>query len=94
MKINNEVITKIDNNYYMIFEWLDGRTLKANEITEKHCEIIGEVLAKIHNIDFNEIEEALNNNEFVVYYQPKYSIREKRFISSEAFLILPSISIR
>ena len=36
------------------------------------------------NQDFNEIEEALNNNEFVVYYQPKYSIREKRFISSEA----------
>ena len=34
--------------------------------------------------DFNEIEEALNNNEFVVYYQPKYSVREKRFISSEA----------
>ena len=31
MKINNEVITKIDNNYYMIFEWLEGRTLKANE---------------------------------------------------------------
>ena len=68
MKINNEVITKIDNNYYMIFEWLDGRTLKANEITEKHCEIIGEVLAKIHNIDFNEIEDEKRKNLNLEYY--------------------------
>lgn len=36
------------------------------------------------NQDINELEEALNNNEFVVFYQPKYSLREKRFISSEA----------
>ena len=57
LRVNNEVITKIDNNYYMIFEWLDGRTLKADEITEEHCKIIGEVLAKIHNIDFTEIED-------------------------------------
>lgn len=35
------------------------------------------------NQDFNEIEEALNNNEFVVYYQPKYSVKEKKFVSSE-----------
>ena len=34
--------------------------------------------------DIKELEDALNNNEFVVYYQPKYSLREKRFISSEA----------
>ena len=36
------------------------------------------------NQDFNELEEALKNNEFVVYYQPKYSVKEKRFISAEA----------
>ena len=57
LKVNNDVITKIDDNYYMIFEWLDGRILNADEITEKHCEIIGEILAKIHNLDFTEIED-------------------------------------
>ena len=36
------------------------------------------------NQDVKEIEDALNNNEFVVYYQPKYSVREKRFVSAEA----------
>ena len=69
MKINNEVITKIDNNYYMIFEWLEGRTLKANEITEKHCEIIGELLAKIHNIDFTEIEDENRKHIDIEYFE-------------------------
>lgn len=68
LKVNNEVITKIDDNYYMIFEWIDGTTLKADEITEKHCEIIGEVLAKIHNIDFNEIEDEKIKNLNLEYY--------------------------
>lgn len=68
LKINNEVITKIDDNYYMIFEWLDGRTLKADEIIEKHCKIMGEVLAKIHNIDFNEIEDEKRKNLNLEYY--------------------------
>ena len=68
IKVNKEVLIKIDNNYYMVFEWLDGRTLKAEEITEKHCEIVGEVLAKIHNIDFNEIEDEKRKNIRLEYY--------------------------
>ncbi len=34
--------------------------------------------------DIDEIEQAINNNEFVIYYQPKYSLREKKFVSVEA----------
>ena len=34
--------------------------------------------------DIYEIEEALRNNEFIIYYQPKYSLKERKFISSEA----------
>lgn len=54
---NNDIIKKINNKYFMVFDWVDGKTLKAEEITEKHCEIIGEILAKIHNIDFTKIED-------------------------------------
>ena len=41
----------------MIFNWVDGQVLKAEEIKKKHSEIIGGILAKIHNIDFTEIED-------------------------------------
>ena len=30
------------------------------------------------------INKAIENNEFVVYYQPKYNLTLKKFISSEA----------
>jgi len=36
--------------------------------------------------DVEEITEGLKNNEFVVYYQPKFSLSVKRFISSEALV--------
>ena len=36
------------------------------------------------NADINELEAALANGEFVPFYQPKYSVKEKRFVSAEA----------
>jgi len=33
-----------------------------------------------------EMIDALNNKEFVVYYQPKFNLNSKRFISSEALI--------
>ena len=62
LKINNKIITKIDNDYFMIFKWLEGKILKAEEITEKHCETIGEILSQIHNTDFSEIEDEERKN--------------------------------
>ena len=36
--------------------------------------------------DIDELQKALENNEFVVYYQPKFDLNNKRFISSEALI--------
>jgi len=38
------------------------------------------------NSDVEEITTALKEHEFVVYYQPKFSLTAKRFISSEALV--------
>ena len=56
IKNNKKVIQEIDNSYFMIFDWIDGNILQAEEITEEHCRIIGKILAEIHNIDFSNIE--------------------------------------
>ena len=36
--------------------------------------------------DIDELQAALENNEFVVYYQPKFDLEKKQFISSEALI--------
>lgn len=51
----------INNQYYYIFNWIDGRALDSQEIEQKHCEIIGAVLAKIHKIE--QTDKATIRNE-------------------------------
>lgn len=68
LKLNNDIMLKIDDSYFMMFEWLEGRILKAEEITEKHCEIIGKMLAEIHNIDFSKIEDNERKNIGTEYF--------------------------
>ena len=57
IKFNNDIMVKIDDSYFMVFEWLEGKILEPEEITNKHCDIIGKMLAEIHNIDFSRIED-------------------------------------
>ncbi len=51
LEFKNRKIQELNGQYYYIFEWYDGKSLKDGEIKSVHCEKIGEVLAKIHNID-------------------------------------------
>ena len=57
IKLQNDIMKQINNQYFMVFNWLDGKILKADEITKIHCEVIGKILAEIHNIDFSKIED-------------------------------------
>ena len=56
IKLNGEIMQKIEDDYFMVFDWIDGKVLLPNEINEMHCQIIARELAKIHNIDFSKIE--------------------------------------
>lgn len=66
---NNKKMQEIDGQYLYVYEWFDGKALNDKEITNYHCEQIGKVLAKIHNIDLkqekNEVKEK--NIDFAYY---------------------------
>lgn len=51
LEFNGSKMQELNGQYYYVFDWYDGKSLKDNEIKELHCKKIGEVLAKIHNID-------------------------------------------
>ena len=48
------VIPEVDVQFYLVFDWTDGKSLKPNEITAVHCEKIGAILAGLHRTDFSE----------------------------------------
>ncbi|MCM1329875.1 MAG: EAL domain-containing protein [Ruminococcus sp.] len=58
-----------------------GRLLRASELLSEKGFELGNALDEI-------IDRAITNRNFKVYYQPIYSIAEKRFVSAEALLRL------
>lgn len=49
-------IQEIDEQFFLVFDWVNGRSLKMNEIDKIHCIKVGEILANIHMTDFSELE--------------------------------------
>ncbi len=84
IKLDNDIMKNIDNDYFMIFDWVDGKVLLPDEITENHCRIIAKNLANIHNINFREIEEedkkkiSLKNFKWD-YYLELSKVKNKRY---------------
>ncbi|MED1559036.1 phosphotransferase [Bacillus paramycoides] len=56
--IKGNSLQKINNQSYLIFNWMEGERLKDDEINNVHCEKIGEILAEIHKTDFSELDIA------------------------------------
>ena len=54
LKFNDKKMQEIDGQYFYVYEWFDGKSLKDDEITIEHCKKIGKLLAHIHNIDLRK----------------------------------------
>lgn len=52
---NGTFMQEIDKQFYLVFDWVDGKTLRPNEINSVHCEKIGAILADLHRTDFSEL---------------------------------------
>ncbi|MEI4802953.1 phosphotransferase [Bacillus sp. FJAT-51639] len=61
-KLNGDVLQKVDNQFYLVFDWIEGESLKPYEINNIHCEKIGTILAAIHKADFSEL--SITNDGF------------------------------
>lgn len=53
---NGIVVHNVDEQYYLVFPWVNGKSLEPSNINSEHCKIIGSILAKIHSTDFKELD--------------------------------------
>ena len=58
--INGTVLQEIEGNYFFIFDWFEGKSIKEDEITIEHVQKVSALLAKIHNTDFDEVKNECN----------------------------------
>ena len=59
---NSKSVIVLENSAYLVYPWVDGHTLRGDEISKDYALKIAEVLAKIHriNLDVPEIEPKLD----------------------------------
>ena len=60
--LNNELIHSIKNNYFLIFDWFDGKSINENEITDEKIKKIAEELCLLHKIDFSSVKNECDIN--------------------------------
>lgn len=66
---DGSTLHEIDQQMYQVFDWVDGKSLTSNEISPKHAEMIGGILADIHNNDFESHHLNINHVEVVDWHQ-------------------------
>ncbi len=64
LTFNGKKMQEINGQYFYLFDFYEGKSLKDEEITIEHCEKTGEFLAKIHSID--KKSRPYNRNEINV----------------------------
>ena len=68
LNINNNFINKFEDNYYMVFDFIDGKTLSDDEITIEHCKKIGDILGELHSLDYTKLglDTTIKEDKFYV----------------------------
>ena len=57
LEFNKKIIHEMDYDYFMIFNWNNGKHLNAEDINEEICIKIGKLLASIHNLELSNLEK-------------------------------------
>ncbi|MDP4553468.1 phosphotransferase [Alkalihalobacillus macyae] len=54
--INGKVVNEINNQFFLVFDWIEGSSLKPIELKTEHSKKIGSILAAIHKTNFEELD--------------------------------------
>ena len=52
---NGNSVQEIDNQFYLVFDWIEGKRLKPCEVSINNCMKVGAILADIHITDFSNL---------------------------------------
>lgn len=55
IQFNEKTVTSVGKYKCIMFDWINGKELNSDQVTERECNIIGGILADIHNL--SDMEE-------------------------------------
>ena len=54
--INGTALQEFEGNFFLVFDWFEGKAINEEEITIEHVQKVATLLAKLHNINFEEVK--------------------------------------
>jgi len=83
-KINGKAINNLHGQNYIVFDFCDGKIIALNKITSKNCFEIGQMLANMHNINFEGLLKSEFNTDIKLY--KTYGSKRKTRVSWNKYL--------
>ncbi|OIB00453.1 aminoglycoside phosphotransferase [Paenibacillus sp. LC231] len=62
-KFNGASIQQVGEQFCLVYEWMDGKSLKPSDINTGHCKIMGSILSSLHIGDFSDLGIVNNSSE-------------------------------
>ena len=53
INISGNIVVSFQDNFYMIYDWLDGASIFPPAINEEHCHKIGRILGTMHSMNLS-----------------------------------------
>lgn len=85
LEIDGKQVHELGEEYYMVFPWTEGAPVFSTEITPYHCEIIGSILGKMHQLNLKVEGIVPEEDSFELFdweaylkriHEPKFSDKE------------------
>ena len=54
LRLRGRKMQELDGQYFYLYPWYAGKTLRENEVGAFHCRRMGELLARIHRLDWRD----------------------------------------
>ncbi len=75
-KMNGTFMHEIDNQFYLVFDWVNGKSLKPNEININHAVKIGAILADLHMTDFSALGISNDSSDYAKLIDWNYYLQK------------------
>lgn len=82
---NLNTIVELNGMYFMVFDWLEATTLPAYDVDLKKCNVIGKVLADIHDLNI-EATKSINVPSKIDWIKYATLIENRNFSFKKIFL--------
>ena len=80
-------IIEMDDSFFVVFDWLDGKSIFAPDISEYHCEQIGRVLGRIHATQV-KIDAMVESHDIREEYKWNLFMEKAKTCNSEVISVL------